>query len=126
MLPCQLFSASVALLAENGRGDGASNWLPGLVGSPWFPMIVIGVMFYLLLIRPERQKRAQMNRMLENLKKNDHVVTVGGIYGVVVNAPKGSEDITIRVDDNTRLRILRSAVARVTSSGQDEDKKDAT
>lgn len=89
-------------------------------------MIVIGVMFYLLLIRPERQKRAQMNRMLENLKKNDHVVTVGGIYGVVVNAPKGSEDITIRVDDNTRLRILRSAVARVTSSGQDEDKKDAT
>jgi preprotein translocase subunit YajC len=52
--------------------------------------------------------------MLENLKKNDRVITVGGIYGVVVNVAKGSEDITIRVDDgnNTRLRVVRSAQPR--------------
>ena len=127
MVTSYLFSVSVALLAQNGRGDGSPNWLPGVVGSAWFrylPFIVIGVMFYLLLIRPERRKRAEMNQMLDNLKKNDHVVTVGGIFGVVVNAQKGTEDITIRVDDsnNTRLRILRSAVSRVTSAGQDQDK----
>ena len=124
MFTSHLFSVSLALLAQNGPGDGAFNWLPGLVRGPWFPFIVIGVMFYLLLIRPERRKRAEMNQMLDNLKKNDHVVTVGGVFGVVVNAQKGSEDITIRVDDtnNTRLRILRSAVSRVTSAGQGQDK----
>jgi len=127
MFTSYLFSVSAALLAENGRADGPSNLLPDVVGSAWFrffPFIVIGVMFYLLLIRPERRKRAEVNQMLDNLKKNDHVVTIGGIFGVVVNAQKGSEDITIRVDDsnNTRLRILRSAVSRVTSAGQDQDK----
>ena len=114
--------ASFAILAENGQ-DG--NPLKLLLG-PWFPFIVIGLLFYLLLIRPERRKKAEMSQMLNNVKKNDHVLTIGGIYGVVVNAAKGSEDITIRVDDsnNTRVRVLRSAISRVTSLGESEQQKD--
>ena len=47
--------------------------------------------------------------MLENLKKNDRVVTIGGIFGVVVNVQKGSEDVTVRVDESrdTKLRVLQ-------------------
>ena len=58
--------------------------------------------------------------MLNNLKKNDQVITAGGIYGTVVNAASGSEDITLRIDEssNTRMRVLRSAVSRVIRQGE--------
>jgi preprotein translocase subunit YajC len=53
--------------------------------------------------------------MLENLKKNDHVITTGGIYGVVTNIRSDGDEVSIRVDDttNTKLRLSRSAIARV-------------
>lgn len=80
-----------------------------------FPIIAIGALFYFMLLRPERQRKAQMASMLDNLKKNDRIVTVGGIYGTVVNSQPGTSDVTIKVDEsnNTRLRIQRSAIARV-------------
>ena len=115
---------SAALLAEGQpQGDGLLQLLLG----PWFPFIVIGVLFYFLLIRPDRRKRSETAHMLDNLSKNDHVVTIGGIYGVVLNASKGSEDVTIRVDDsnNTKVRVLRSAIARVISTAASDEKKDS-
>ena len=83
--------------------------------SSWIPLAVIGVLFYLMLIRPERKRRANTTKMLHNVKKNDRVVTVGGIYGTVVNVQKGSEDLTIKVDEssNTKLRVLRSSISRI-------------
>jgi preprotein translocase subunit YajC len=116
---------SAVVLAEGqAQPEGPLQLLLG----PWFPFIVIGVLFYFLLIRPERRKRGETSQMLDNLKKNDHVVTIGGIYGVVLNAQKGSEDITIRVDDgnNTKLRVLRSAISRVISTGDGDDKKESS
>lgn len=115
---------AAALLAENGPARGpAPFW-----ASPWFPFVLIAVLFYFLLIRPERRKRSEVNQMLDSLKKNDHVVTIGGIHGVVVNAPKGSEDITIRVDEssNVKLRVLRSAISRVVKATEEGEKTDAS
>ena len=81
------------------------------------PFIIIGILFYMMLIRPERRKRAELDSMLQNLKKNDAVITVGGIYGTVANAPQGSRFITLKVDENsnTRLRVLRSSISQVVS-----------
>ena len=96
--------------------------------SSWMPLAVIGVLFYFMLIRPERQRRAETARMLSNIKKNDRVVTGGGIYGTVVNVQKGSEDLTIKVDEsnNTKLRVLRSSVSRVvTVDGESGEKQGA-
>jgi preprotein translocase subunit YajC len=81
--------------------------------SMWLPLILIGVFFYMLMLGPERRKRKQHELLLQQLKQNDKVVTIGGIQGTVVNASKGSEFVTIRVDDNARLKVLRSAIARV-------------
>jgi preprotein translocase subunit YajC len=55
------------------------------------------------------------------------VVTIGGIFGVVVNVQKDSEEVTIRVDESrdTKLRVLRSAIARVLRDEDSADKKDA-
>jgi preprotein translocase subunit YajC len=111
----------VLLAQEEGGGGGPMSLLLG----PWFPFIIIGVMFYFLLIRPERRKRAEMSQMLEALKKNDRVVTIGGIHGVVINAGKDSDEVTIRVDEgnNTKLRIQRSAVSRVVPADEGEEKE---
>ena len=88
---------------------------PGLT-SLLLPIVMIGLLFYLLIVRPEKRKQTDVAKMQTNLKKNDHVVTIGGIFGVVVNAPPGANDVTLRVDENTRIRFLRSSVSRVLSS----------
>ena len=92
------------------------------------PFLVIGMLFYLLMIRPERKKRKEMDSLLDSLNKDDQIVTMGGIWGVVMNASKGSEFITIRVDEGngTKLRILRSAVSRVVSDSKTDKPKDAS
>ena len=112
----------LVLAQDQGGGEGGSM----LWDFPWIPFVIIGVMFYLLLIRPERRKRAEMAMMMDNLKKNDRIVTIGGIHGVVVNVTKGSEDVTIRVDEasNARLRILRSAISRVVADEDADVKND--
>jgi preprotein translocase subunit YajC len=108
------------LLAEADGGGGRGAFPFDML----LPFVAIFFLFYFLMIRPERRKRAEMSLMLENLKKNDRVVTIGGIHGVVVNVQKGSNDVTIRVDENTRLRVLRTAISRVLSDEDVDDKKD--
>lgn len=99
---------SIILAADAGPGPN--------IFSLMMPIVMIGVLFYLLIVRPEKRKQSDVAKMQSNLKKNDHVVTAGGILGVVVNAPQGSAEITLRIDDNTRIRILRSSILRVMSA----------
>ena len=89
-----------------------------------FPFIMIAVLFYFMLIRPERKKRADTASMLDQMKKNDRVVTIGGLYGVVVNVQKDSEDVTLRIDDsnNTKMRVLRSAISRIITDESESSK----
>jgi preprotein translocase subunit YajC len=90
------------------------------------PIVMIGVLFYLLIVRPEKRKQSDVAKMQGNLKKNDHVVTAGGILGVVVNASQGVNEVTLRVDDNTRIRVLRSSILRVVSADKPaEEQKEA-
>lgn len=77
------------------------------------PLMATLLLMYFLLMRPDQRKRKEAEKLLANLKTNDHVVTIGGICGVVVNLTKDS--VTIRVDDKTgaKLKVLRSAISRV-------------
>ena len=79
------------------------------------PFVIIGILFYVMLLRPEKKKRAELEKMLNNIKKNDRIVTIGGIHGTVVNSTKDSDEVTIKVDEasNTKLRVNRSAISRV-------------
>jgi preprotein translocase subunit YajC len=97
------------LLAQQDKGPTSSMWF-----QLW-PFLIIGVLFYFMLIAPERRKRKEMEQLLSNIKKNDQVVTIGGICGTVVNASPGSAVVTLRVDDgnNTKIKVLRSAISRV-------------
>lgn len=89
-----------------GQGAGKGNMLMSIV-----PFVLIFVVFYFFLIRPQNKKQKETQKMISALKKGDKVVTIGGIHGVVTNTKE--ETIVIRVDDNAKIEINRSAVATV-------------
>ena len=68
-----------------------------------------------MLIRPQRREQARRQTMLAAVKKNDRVVTAGGIYGVVTNVHREADEVTIKVDEatNTKLRLTLSSITRV-------------
>jgi preprotein translocase subunit YajC len=90
-------------------GDGTSMAIQML------PFVLIFVVFYFLMIRPQRREQARRQEMLSGVKKNDRVVTIGGVYGVVTNVNRDADEVTIRVDEstNTKLRVTLSSVARI-------------
>lgn len=78
-------------------------------------MLPIVVLFYLLFIRPQRKEQSTRQTMLDNMKKNDRIVTVGGILGVVTNVDREKREVTIKVDEGsgTKLRMTLNSIARV-------------
>ena len=108
------------VLLAAGEAGGAPSWAPlMLLGA-------MGVLFYFMMIRPQSRKQAQITTMLANLKKNDRIVTIGGIYGKVVNVQKDSDEVVINVDENTntKLRISRGSIGRVLTDETAGGKKD--
>lgn len=97
---------------------------PGL--GDMLPMLAI--MFFImwfLVIRPERKERRRREEMIEQIKKNDRVLTTGGMFATV--AAVGEKELTIKFDDGpTRVRVVRSAIASVvnadgSAAGGDDD-----
>lgn len=76
-----------------------------------FPIIAIFVIFYFLLIRPQKEKEKQHQKVLGQLDKNDDVVTTSGIHGTIVNVK--DKTVTLRIDDNVKIEIEKNCVAYV-------------
>ena len=70
---------------------------------------------YFLMIRPQMKQQKELAQMQSKLKKNDEVVTVGGIYGTVVNLKDSV--VTLRIDDNVRMDVDRNCVGRLVKEG---------
>ncbi len=118
MLSDTLYASLHLLAQEDAQGPGFDFFLPLI--------LIIGVIFYLMIIRPQANEQRQVKDMLKNLKKNDQVLTAGGIRGTVVNVAKDSPYVTIRVDEatNTKLKMLRSAISRVVGDKDDDEGTD--
>jgi preprotein translocase subunit YajC len=74
-------------------------------------MILIVVIFYFILIRPQTKERQRHEDMLKAIKKGDEVITNGGIIGTVVHVEENR--LTVRTGDNTRLTVDRGRIAQV-------------
>lgn len=103
-----MLTQSRILLAAGGGGEGN-------IASMLFMMLAIFGIFYLLFIRPQRKEQNTRQMMLDNLKKNDRIVTVGGILGVVTNVDRDRREVTLKVDESSgvKLRMTLNSVARV-------------
>lgn len=88
----------------------------------FLPLALVVVVFYLLLFRPQQQKAKEHRTMLDNLKRNDEVITSGGLYGKVVAI--SDKVVTLEIAPNVRVRVDRPQIASLARSGQQEDTKD--
>ena len=79
-----------------------------------FPFILIFVIMYFMVIRPQQKKAKEHQELLNKLKKNDEVMTSGGIYGKVIDLK--DTIVTIEVAPNVRIRIARPQIASVISA----------
>ena len=90
-----------------------------------FPLAIIMLLFYMLILRPQKKKEKTMRSMVDNLKEKDRVVTIGGIHGIVTNVQRDQEMVTLRVDESTgaKIRVGTSAIARVVLDDEKDEKK---
>jgi len=108
--------------APGGAAGGGGLFETLFGGSMILPLVATMALMYFLLMRPEQKRKKEMAELLANLKKNDKVVTIGGILGTVVSVSPEAKFVTIRVDEGTKIRILRSAISQV--GGPDEAEPD--
>ncbi len=92
-----------------GQGGAAGGQGGGF--SAFVPLILMFVIFYFLLIRPQQKKTKQHREMLENLKKGDRIITGGGIHGRVTGM--SDTTLTVEIADKVRVKLNRGNVAAV-------------
>jgi preprotein translocase subunit YajC len=76
------------------------------------PLVLIFVVFYFLLIRPQQKKMKTHRTMVEALKRGNKVVTGGGLIGTVTKAPEGNE-IQVEIADGVRVRVMRHTIQEI-------------
>jgi preprotein translocase subunit YajC len=107
------------LLAESAKKAADAPPQPGL--QSMLPAIaVIMVLFYFLILRPQKNKDQQVRSMLDSLKETDRVITIGGIHGVVSNVNRETGIVTVRIDESTgaKIRVGTSAIATVVTDDE--------
>jgi preprotein translocase subunit YajC len=85
-----------------------------------FPAII--AIFYFLIIRPQNKKQKETQKMLENLKKGDRVVTIGGIHGVIQSVKEQS--VIVKIDDNVKVEFSRNAISTIEAAAKEDKKED--
>lgn len=113
--------AQGAAQAPAAGGEGGN---PLILVIQFLPILLL---FYFLMFRPQQQQEKQRRAMLAALKKNDRVLTTGGIYGTIVSIDSDHDRAVLRVDDEkgVRLTVSRSSIARVLGEPE-RDKEKAT
>jgi preprotein translocase subunit YajC len=116
VIPLFLQSLVFAQAAPAAPAEG-----PG-IAQFMLPMLIIMALFYFMMLRPQKKREEELKSMVNNLKENDRVVTIGGIHGVVTNVQRDADRVTIRVDETTgtKLKVGMSAVARVVTGDETE------
>lgn len=84
------------------------------------PIFLVMIVVYFLLIRPQQQKTKEHEKMLANLKRNDEVITAGGLYGKVVAI--NEQVVSVEIAPNVRVRVHRPQISTVIAAGRAEDK----
>jgi preprotein translocase subunit YajC len=102
--------------AQSAAGGAGGFSIQGLL-----PFVLIFIIFYFLLIRPQQKRVKQHKLMVTNLKRGNKVLTAGGIFGVVSKATEGSETVSVEIASGITVEIARAMISEV--RGDDKIKK---
>ena len=83
----------------------------GAIMMQLLPLILIFAVFYFLLIRPQQKKMKDHRAMLQALKRNDKVITGGGIVGTIAKVRDDSDEIEVEIAPNVRITVLRGTIS---------------
>ena len=100
---------SLSLMAQNTGAGGLMAFAP---------LLIIMVIFYVLLILPAQRRQKKTTEMLSALKNGDKVITNGGMFGTIVGME--GDSIQLRIADQVKIKILRSAVASLQPDGTEQ------
>ncbi len=92
------------------------------MGDPFsgilIPMLLMVLIFYFLVIRPQSQRQKQHREMIERVRRGDTVVTSGGFVAKVTRVPENSDEVEVELSDALKLRVLKSTLMDVRSKGE--------
>lgn len=99
------------------QAEGGSPPLPFQL----LPIVAIAMAAYLILIRPERERQRKQQSLLAGIKKNDRVVTAGGLCGTVASVDREAGRVSLKVDEssNVKLTVTLASIAQLTPAGSD-------
>jgi len=103
---------TLALAAPEGQQGGGF--------ALFLPMILIFVVFYFLMLRPQVKRQKEHEKMLSQLNKGDEVVTTGGIHGVIQRVNEKEATLILKIADDVRIEIDRSGIGRKISGSSNE------
>jgi len=106
----------VRLMGPAPQGDAAGGFMTFL------PLVAIIAIFYFLILRPQKKRQQETQKMLSALRKGDRVVTIGGIHGIIQSVREST--VIVRVDENVKLEFNRSAISGVVSNSHSRDDKE--
>ena len=109
-----IIGAAHAMGGQPG-GEAGGNPILGML-----PFIMMFAVLYFLISRPQIKKQKAQQKMVDELKKGDDIVTSGGIHGTILNLKE--DVIVVRIADGVKIDVSRSAVSRV-KGGEEEEKK---
>lgn len=99
--------SATALLADGAAGGPAGGLFAG--GNMLLLVVMFGI-FYFLLIRPQQKRQREHQDWLKTLKKDDEVITTGGLWGKIKGVSDGSQYVTLELQEKVRVRVLRSHI----------------
>ena len=102
---------------DNAKADDKEKTVdPKKPAAPaWTNMLMMAAaafaFFYFIILRPQKRDREKRQNVLDSMKKNDRVVTIGGIIGTVATISQDGSEVTLKLDDNARVKMLRSSIS---------------
>ena len=104
----------MVLLAADPPADGLAQLMN------MAPFILIAVMFFVLVWMPNSRDQKKRQAQLAAMKKNDRVYTSAGIIGTIANISADGKEVTLKVDDNAKIRVFRKAIEGFYAEGGTE------
>ncbi len=106
----------LSILAQQPAGGG-------LLGNPLVMIGLMIVMFYFLLIRPQKKQRQELEARIASMAKGDKIITIGGMHGIVHHI--SPETVTIKISEGVFVPFNKSSIATVDKSGKGDSKAPA-
>ena len=99
--------------------DAPSNPM-GSLSQMLIPLLLIFAIFYFMIIRPEQRRRKEHQKLLGAVKPGDHIITSGGMHGIVANVK--DKTVLLRIADNVKVELQKSSIQTVLPADPSADK----